>query len=185
MEKRETVTLGHWGTGIAPLRVPYYKQSNSAPRGTVSVHFSPLQVSNFWNLHVNYWVSVSLEGGAIFPKHDYRITEKNWLHPPKRHRSPGCKETSCMHGSTFFLSEQYTTEANEQAYTRRALDGIFFAWHRNETISVPCKKKSCPMVPRVARTNPAWDQSGLAIWGVCSMSAWRSLDHLLVGLSGV
>ena len=28
----ETVPLGHWGTKIVPLRVPYYIQSNSAPR---------------------------------------------------------------------------------------------------------------------------------------------------------
>ena len=28
-----------WGTKIVPLRVPYYRQSNSAPRGTVSVPF--------------------------------------------------------------------------------------------------------------------------------------------------
>ncbi len=35
----ETVPLGHRGTEIVPLRVPYYGQSNSAPRGTVSVPF--------------------------------------------------------------------------------------------------------------------------------------------------
>ncbi len=34
--KYETVPLGHWGTEIVPLRVPYYGQSNSAPRGTIS-----------------------------------------------------------------------------------------------------------------------------------------------------
>ena len=33
----ETVPLGHRGTEIVPLRVPYYGQPNSAPRGTVSV----------------------------------------------------------------------------------------------------------------------------------------------------
>ncbi len=35
----ETVPLGHWGTEIVPLRVLYYGQPNSAPRGTVSVTF--------------------------------------------------------------------------------------------------------------------------------------------------
>ena len=35
----ETVPLGQWGTEIVPLRVPYYGQSNSAPRGTISVPF--------------------------------------------------------------------------------------------------------------------------------------------------
>ena len=35
----ETVFLNHRGTEIVPLRVPYYGQSNSAPRGTVSVPF--------------------------------------------------------------------------------------------------------------------------------------------------
>ena len=35
----ETVPLGHWGTEIVPLRVPYYGQSNSAPRGTILVPF--------------------------------------------------------------------------------------------------------------------------------------------------
>ena len=35
----ETVLLGHWGTEIVPLRIPYYGQSNSAPRGTVSIPF--------------------------------------------------------------------------------------------------------------------------------------------------
>ncbi len=33
----ETVPLGHWGTEIVPLRAQYYRQSNSAPRDTVSV----------------------------------------------------------------------------------------------------------------------------------------------------
>ncbi len=35
----ETVPLGHRGTEIVPLRVPYYGQPNSAPRGTVLVPF--------------------------------------------------------------------------------------------------------------------------------------------------
>ena len=35
----ETVPLGHRGTKIVPLWVPYYGQSNSAPRGTVLVPF--------------------------------------------------------------------------------------------------------------------------------------------------
>ncbi len=35
----ETVPFCQWGTKIVPLRVPYYGQSNSAPRGTVSVPF--------------------------------------------------------------------------------------------------------------------------------------------------
>ncbi len=35
----ETVPLGHWGTEIVPLRVPYYGQPNSAPRGTILVPF--------------------------------------------------------------------------------------------------------------------------------------------------
>ncbi len=38
-EKNETVSLGHCGTEIVPQRVPYYGQSNSAPRGTISVPF--------------------------------------------------------------------------------------------------------------------------------------------------
>ena len=38
-KKYEIVPLGHWGIKIVPLRVPYYRQSNSAPRGTVSVPF--------------------------------------------------------------------------------------------------------------------------------------------------
>ncbi len=41
----ETVPLGHWGTEIVPLRVPYYgRQPNSAPRGTVSIPFFFLSV---------------------------------------------------------------------------------------------------------------------------------------------
>ncbi len=39
LKKRETVPLCQWGTKIVPLRVPYYGQSNSAPRGTVLVPF--------------------------------------------------------------------------------------------------------------------------------------------------
>ena len=39
------VPPGHWGTKIVPRRVPYYGQSNSAPRGTVPVPF-------FLNLYV-------------------------------------------------------------------------------------------------------------------------------------
>ena len=35
----ETVPLAHWGTEIAPLRVLYYGQPNSAPSGSVSVSF--------------------------------------------------------------------------------------------------------------------------------------------------
>ncbi len=35
----KTVPLGHWGTEIVPLRVPFYGQANSAPRGTVLIPF--------------------------------------------------------------------------------------------------------------------------------------------------
>ena len=35
----ETVPLGHWGTEIVLLRVPYYGQSNSVPMGTILVPF--------------------------------------------------------------------------------------------------------------------------------------------------
>ncbi len=35
----ETVPLHHWGTEIIPLKVPWYGQSNSAPRGTDSVPY--------------------------------------------------------------------------------------------------------------------------------------------------
>ncbi len=34
-----TVPLVHWSTKIVPLKIPYYGQLNSAPRGTVSVPF--------------------------------------------------------------------------------------------------------------------------------------------------
>ncbi len=37
--ENEAVPLDHRGTEIVPLRVPYYGQSNSAPRGPVSVPF--------------------------------------------------------------------------------------------------------------------------------------------------
>ncbi len=46
-----TVPLGHWGTEIVPLRVPYYGQSNSAPRGTISVPFFFWVLGN-WNAHL-------------------------------------------------------------------------------------------------------------------------------------
>ena len=35
----ETVPFSHWDTEIVPLRVLFYGQSNSVPRGTVSVPF--------------------------------------------------------------------------------------------------------------------------------------------------
>ena len=45
LRKKGTLLLGHWGTEIVPLRVPYYRQSNSAPRGTVLVPFFGVPLS--------------------------------------------------------------------------------------------------------------------------------------------
>ena len=57
----ETVPLSHWGTKIVPLRVPYYGQSNSDHRGTVSVPF-------FSECRASYLMRWDITGQILCPK---------------------------------------------------------------------------------------------------------------------
>ncbi len=84
----ETVPLGHWGTEIVPLRVPYYRQSNSPPRGSVSVPvFLSVQCGcckGLFQFGKEMFCSLGNTGQHSFKSHlvnkfHWRAMHKNWM----------------------------------------------------------------------------------------------------------